>query len=135
MKSLVVMAEHELRAARGGGLMADLSTEVLVVGSEAGGAFTAARWPRRARQSWCSRKAWSRSRRLSRSRSPRWSPSTAHGASAAIGNPFIAYAEGRCVGGGTEINSELYHRLPEHLAAEEVAGPLRHRRVHAPRAG
>ena len=41
-----------------------------------------------------------------------------HGAGAAIGNPFIAYAEGRCVGGSTEINSGLYHRLPDHLAAE-----------------
>jgi choline dehydrogenase-like flavoprotein len=31
---------------------------------------------------------------------------------------MIAYAEGRCVGGSTEINSGLYHRLPEYLAAE-----------------
>ena len=41
-----------------------------------------------------------------------------HGLAAALGNPAIAYAEGRCVGGSTEINSGLYHRLPDHLAAE-----------------
>jgi choline dehydrogenase-like flavoprotein len=40
------------------------------------------------------------------------------GSSAALGRPTIAYAEGRCVGGSTEINSGLYHRLPNELAAE-----------------
>lgn len=38
------------------------------------------------------------------------------GASAALGSPAIAYAEGRCVGGSTEINSGLWHRLPTELA-------------------
>ena len=42
-----------------------------------------------------------------------------HGGScAALGRPAIAYAEGRCVGGSTEINSGLYHRLPGELAEE-----------------
>jgi len=42
-----------------------------------------------------------------------------HGGScAALGRPAIAYAEGRCVGGSTEINSGLYHRLPGELADE-----------------
>jgi choline dehydrogenase-like flavoprotein len=41
-----------------------------------------------------------------------------HGSSAALGNPPIAYAEGRCVGGSTEINSGLWHRLPPALAEE-----------------
>jgi choline dehydrogenase-like flavoprotein len=41
-----------------------------------------------------------------------------HGSAAALGNPPIAYAEGRCVGGSTEINSGLWHRLPdEHATA------------------
>ncbi|GIU90796.1 MAG: hypothetical protein KatS3mg010_1895 [Acidimicrobiia bacterium] len=40
------------------------------------------------------------------------------GSSAALGRPAIAYAEGRCVGGSTEINSGLYHRLPVELAQE-----------------
>ncbi len=39
-----------------------------------------------------------------------------HGSSAALGSPPIAYAEGRCVGGSTEVNSGLWHRLPHHLA-------------------
>jgi choline dehydrogenase-like flavoprotein len=38
------------------------------------------------------------------------------GLAAALGNPAIAFAEGRCVGGSTEINSGLYHRLPGALA-------------------
>jgi choline dehydrogenase-like flavoprotein len=41
-----------------------------------------------------------------------------HGASAALGTPSIAYAEGRCVGGSTEVNSGLWHRLPLALADE-----------------
>jgi choline dehydrogenase-like flavoprotein len=40
------------------------------------------------------------------------------GLSAALGTPAIAYAEGRCVGGSTEINSGLYHRLPAELATQ-----------------
>lgn len=39
-----------------------------------------------------------------------------HGSSAAMGSPPIAYAEGRCVGGSTEVNSGLWHRLPDELA-------------------
>lgn len=34
------------------------------------------------------------------------------GLTAAIGKPTIAYAEGRCLGGGSEVNSALYHRAP-----------------------
>jgi choline dehydrogenase-like flavoprotein len=37
----------------------------------------------------------------------------AGGVTAAIGHPSIAYTEGCCVGGGTEINSGLYRRPPE----------------------
>jgi choline dehydrogenase-like flavoprotein len=40
------------------------------------------------------------------------------GLAAALGSPSIVYAEGRCVGGSTEINSGLYHRLPAELANE-----------------
>jgi choline dehydrogenase-like flavoprotein len=38
-----------------------------------------------------------------------------HGSSAAMGAPPVAYAEGRCVGGSTEVNSGLWHRVPEEL--------------------
>ena len=41
-----------------------------------------------------------------------------HGSSAALGSPPIAYAEGRCVGGSTEVNSGLWARLPDALATE-----------------
>ncbi len=34
------------------------------------------------------------------------------GATVAMGRPKVAYVEGRCVGGGSEINSGLYHRTP-----------------------
>ncbi|MGB3536386.1 MAG: GMC family oxidoreductase [Microcoleaceae cyanobacterium] len=34
------------------------------------------------------------------------------GLTAAFGKPKIQYVEGRCVGGGSEINSGLYHRTP-----------------------
>ncbi len=38
------------------------------------------------------------------------------GSSAALGAPPVAFAEGRCVGGSTEVNSGLWHRLPAELA-------------------
>jgi choline dehydrogenase-like flavoprotein len=34
------------------------------------------------------------------------------GLTPAMGKPKVAYVEGRCVGGGSEINSGLYHRTP-----------------------
>jgi choline dehydrogenase-like flavoprotein len=39
----------------------------------------------------------------------------AGGVTVALGLPSIAYTEGRCAGGGTEINSGLYIRPPEDL--------------------
>jgi choline dehydrogenase-like flavoprotein len=37
------------------------------------------------------------------------------GLTPALGRPTIAYVEGRCVGGGSEINSGLYHRTPPEI--------------------
>ncbi|ERT05973.1 FAD binding domain protein [Lyngbya aestuarii BL J] len=37
------------------------------------------------------------------------------GLTAAFGKPKIQYVEGRCVGGGSEINSGLYHRTPPEI--------------------
>lgn len=34
------------------------------------------------------------------------------GLTVALGRPPVAYTEGRCVGGGSEVNSGLYHRPP-----------------------
>ena len=36
------------------------------------------------------------------------------GVTVALGLPSIAYTEGRCAGGGTEVNSGLYRRPPEY---------------------
>ncbi|VXD25966.1 putative oxidoreductase [Planktothrix serta PCC 8927] len=40
------------------------------------------------------------------------------GLTAAFGQPKIQYVEGRCVGGGSEINSGLYHRTPPDILAQ-----------------
>ena len=39
------------------------------------------------------------------------------GVTAALGLPSIAYTEGCCAGGGTEVNSGLYRRAPEEVLA------------------
>ena len=49
------------------------------------------------------------------------------GVTVALGLPSIAYTEGRCAGGGTEINSGLYRRPPDEVL-ERWAHRLRHRR-------
>ena len=96
------------------------TTEVLIIGSGAGGAVTAATLARAGRQvtiveegPWVEPEAtepFSLDEMVAKYR---------HGGScAALGRPAIAYAEGRCVGGSTEINSGLYHRLPAELADE-----------------
>jgi choline dehydrogenase-like flavoprotein len=40
------------------------------------------------------------------------------GITAALGKTKVQYVEGRCVGGGTEINSGLYHRTPPSVLAK-----------------
>jgi choline dehydrogenase-like flavoprotein len=42
----------------------------------------------------------------------------AGGITAAFGKPSVAYAEGSCVGGGSEVNSGLYHRTPPEIIQE-----------------
>jgi choline dehydrogenase-like flavoprotein len=100
--------------------MTTLQTEILIIGSGAGGAVTAATLARAGRQvtvveegPWVDPDAvepFSLDEMVLKYRH--------QGASAALGAPGIAYAEGRCVGGSTEINSGLYHRLPPELAEE-----------------
>ena len=119
LRSLVLFAEHELAPRRG--LMARprhrgprhrLRRRRRRHGRR--------RWPRPAARSPSSRRArGSTPTPSSRSRSRRWSPSTATtGRRPPSATPPIAYAEGRCVGGSTEINSGLWHRLPADLADE-----------------
>ncbi|MEA3019029.1 MAG: hypothetical protein QOI47_553 [Actinomycetota bacterium] len=97
-----------------------IDTEVLVIGSGAGGATTAAVLAEAGRRvtvleegAWVDPDAvepFSMEEMQLKYRH--------HGSSAALGSPPIAYAEGRCVGGSTEINSGLWHRLPDELADE-----------------
>jgi len=104
--------------------MTTLDTEVLVIGSGAGGATTAMVLAEAGRSV------------LVVEEGPDIEPGTLtpfslqemerayrhHGAGAALGTPSIAYAEGRCVGGSTEVNSGLWHRLPAALAEEWRVG-------------
>ncbi len=100
--------------------MRSIDTEVLVIGSGAGGASTAASVSAAGRRvlvveegPWVDPDAiepFSLEEMVAKYRH--------HGSSAALGNPPIAYAEGRCVGGSTEVNSGLWHRLPADLADE-----------------
>jgi choline dehydrogenase-like flavoprotein len=97
-----------------------LDTEVLVIGSGAGGSVTAAMLARAGRHvtvveegPWVDPDAlepFSLDEMVAKYRH--------RGLAAALGSPTIAYAEGRCVGGSTEINSGLWHRLPPELADE-----------------
>jgi choline dehydrogenase-like flavoprotein len=97
-----------------------IRTEVLVIGSGAGGAVTASLLAEAGRQvlvveegPWAapdSTEPFSLAEMVAKYRNK--------GLTAALGNPGISYAEGRCVGGSTEINSGLYRRLPTSLAKE-----------------
>jgi choline dehydrogenase-like flavoprotein len=100
--------------------MTDLSCEVLVVGSGAGGAVTAATLARAGVDVTIAEEGpWVDPDALEPFSIEEMVAKYRHGgSSAALGRPTIAYAEGRCVGGSTEINSGLYHRLPADLAGE-----------------
>jgi choline dehydrogenase-like flavoprotein len=90
------------------------ATEILVIGSGAGGAITAARLAEAGRDvtlieegPWLDAdccEPFSREEMTLKYRQ--------RGVSATLGRPPIAFVEGRCIGGGTEINSGLYHRPP-----------------------
>ena len=97
-----------------------MDTEVLVIGSGAGGAVTASRLAEAGRSVLVVEEGpWYRPDEHEPFSLEEFVARYRHqGPSAALGNPSIAFAEGRGVGGSTEVNSGLYHRLPEHLAAD-----------------
>jgi choline dehydrogenase-like flavoprotein len=100
--------------------MGRIRTQVLVVGSGAGGAVTATRLAEAGRQVTVVEEGpWIDPDAHEPFSLPEMVAKYRHrGPQAAIGNPMVAYVEGRCVGGSTEINSGLYHRLPADLADE-----------------
>lgn len=101
-----------------------LTTQHLVVGSGAGGALTAARLAEAGHEV------------LLIEEGPAVDPASVEpfsleqmgrqyrhkGVSAALGHPLVAYAEGCCLGGSTEINSGLYHLADPELLAEWQQG-------------
>jgi choline dehydrogenase-like flavoprotein len=97
-----------------------LQTEVLVVGSGPGGAITASRLAEAGRDvtiveegAWLpteSTPAFSRAEMIAKYRD--------RGMTMTLGAPPINYVEARCAGGGSEVNSALYHRPPPELVAE-----------------
>lgn len=103
--------------------MTTLRTEVLIIGSGAGGAVTAALCAEAGRDVLVVEEGpWARPGDVeSFSMDEMMSRYRNHGLTAALGNPGISYAEGRCVGGSTEINSGLYRRLPDYLSTAWAA--------------
>lgn len=95
----------------------DLHCECLVIGTGPGGAVTAATLAEGGRQvviieegpslAQNSAKAFSLGEINQKYRNG--------GLTFAFGNPRVTYAEGRCVGGGSEINAGLYHRTPPEI--------------------
>lgn len=100
--------------------MTFLDTDVLIIGSGAGGAVTAWMLADAGREVTIVEEGpWIDPDALEPFSLEEMVAKYRHGGlSAALGTPGIAYAEGRCVGGSTEINSGLYHRLPADLAEE-----------------
>ena len=98
----------------------ELETDVLVVGSGAGGSVTASALARAGRHVTIVEEGpWVAPDATEPFSLEEMAAKYRHmGSSAALGRPTIAYAEGRCVGGSTEINSGLYHRLPSDLAEQ-----------------
>ncbi len=89
--------------------------EIAVVGSGPGGAITACLLAEAGRDVVLIEEGahWSPDSCLPFSREEMLQKYRHGGQTVAFGANKIAYVEGRCVGGGSEINSGLYHRTPE----------------------
>jgi choline dehydrogenase-like flavoprotein len=92
-------------------------TDVLVIGSGPGGAITACMLAESGLDVvLCEEGPWVEHGTLRQFSLEQMDIQYRHGGlSAALGRPPIAYAEGRCAGGGSEINSGLYHRAPDSI--------------------
>src|SRR5678816_1830819 len=91
------------------------SCEIAVVGSGPGGAITACMLAEAGHDVLLIEEGahWSPDSCLPFSREEMLQKYRHGGQTVAFGANKIAYVEGRCVGGGSEINSGLYHRTPE----------------------
>ncbi|CAN5840223.1 GMC family oxidoreductase [soil metagenome] len=100
--------------------MRTIDTDVLVIGSGAGGATTAVRLAEAGRSVLIIEEGPNiEPDALEPLSLPEMVAKYRHrGGAAALGQPMVAYAEGRCVGGSTEINSGLWHRLPPDLTQQ-----------------
>jgi len=107
-------ARSSRKSTASGGGEGRLRTEVLVIGSGAGGALTAATLAARGYEVTLLEEG----PHLDTSTIATSSPQAIaqlyrnHGLTPILGNQTIAFVEGRCVGGSTEINSAFWHRLP-----------------------
>ncbi len=100
--------------------MREIHAEVLIVGSGAGGATTAVRLAEAGRSVLVAEEGPAVDPDAFEPFSlPEMVAKYRHqGGAGALGAPPIAYTEGRCVGGSTEVNSGLWHRLPAYLTEE-----------------
>ena len=97
--------------------MTTVDTDVVIIGSGAGGSVTAALLAQAGRDVTVLEEGpWIDPDAMEPFSLEEMAAKYRHRPTAALGAPAIAYAEGRCVGGSTEINSGLYHRLPGSLA-------------------
>jgi choline dehydrogenase-like flavoprotein len=98
----------------------DLDAEVLILGSGPGGATTACRLAEAGRDVLLVEEGphlapdavppFTREEMVAKYRNG--------GLTVGLGRPNVLYVEGRCVGGGSEVNSGLYHRTPSDVLAE-----------------
>jgi len=94
-----------------------LRAQIAIIGSGPGGAITANELAKRGRDvilieegpdlSLASCVPFSRDEMIQKYRNG--------GVTVALGTPNVVYVEGRCVGGGSEINSAIYHRTPTEI--------------------
>lgn len=94
-----------------------ISTEILVIGSGPGGCVSATEFVRAGRSVLMVEEG----RHLPLSATRHFSCDEmlqkyrGAGVGVAMGRPKLAWVEGRCVGGGSEINRGLYHRTPDYI--------------------
>ena len=101
-------------SAAASGTATPLHTQVLVIGSGAGGAITAATLAERGYEVLILEEGPNLDTSHIASNSPEAIAQLYRngGLTPILGNQTIAFVEGRCVGGSTEVNSAFWHRLP-----------------------